>query len=189
MLMRVRCIYIFRANFHLSGTFRAEGLPLQRARVRDRPVGSPGGATKDALIECLPRHSLPFSSGIAIATTVWNAWRFFRLLLPSESPSNTLRYTTHRQTSAAVGTLRMVMAAILAPGALRMVTLPRRPHQHDQQHPVVASNPAGNPDEPAQGCVGSFLFNGSTCFHQQSMSLNMFISTFSCISNVRPIPS
>ena len=51
----------------------------------------------------------------------------------------------------------LVMAAILAPMALRMVMLPRRLLLHNQQHRVLASNLARNPDEPAQGCVGSFF--------------------------------
>jgi hypothetical protein len=55
----------------------------------------------------------------------------------------------------------LVMAAILAPMALRMVMLPLRLLLHNQQHRVLASNLARNPDGPAQGCVGSFLLNGS----------------------------
>ena len=55
----------------------------------------------------------------------------------------------------------LAMAVILAPMALRMVMLPRLLLLHNQQHRVLASNLARNPNEPAQGCVGSFLFNGS----------------------------
>jgi hypothetical protein len=51
------------------------------------------------------------------------------------------------------------MAGILAPMVLRMVMLPLRLLLHNQQHRLLASNLARNPDEPAQGCVGSFLFN------------------------------
>ena len=47
-------------------------------------------------------------------------------------------------------------AAILAPMVLRMVMLPLRLHPYNQQHRLVTSNPASNPVEPAQGCVGSF---------------------------------
>ena len=51
----------------------------------------------------------------------------------------------------------MAMVAILAPKALRMVMLPLRLLLHNQQHRVLASNLERNPDEPAQGCVGSFF--------------------------------
>jgi hypothetical protein len=53
----------------------------------------------------------------------------------------------------------MAMVAIPAPMVLRMVMLPLRLLLHNQQHRLLASNLARNPDEPAQGCVGSFLFN------------------------------
>jgi hypothetical protein len=46
-------------------------------------------------------------------------------------------------------------AAIQAPMVLRMVMLPRQ--LHPPQHQQLASNPARNPDKPAQRCVGSFL--------------------------------
>jgi hypothetical protein len=140
MLTSVRWFDIFRVNFDLSGTFRAEGLPLQRARVRDRPVGS----RWDHERRSYRVPAAPFSAFFLRHCNChhrWNAWRFFRLLLPSESPSNTLRYTTHRQTSAVVGAVRMVMAAILAPGVLRMVKLPRRPHPHNRPHRPVAKGP------------------------------------------------
>jgi hypothetical protein len=54
----------------------------------------------------------------------------------------------------------LAMVAIQAPMVL-LLMLPRRLHPHNQQHRVLASNPARNPDELAQGGVGSSLVNGS----------------------------
>jgi hypothetical protein len=62
----------------------------------------------------------------------------------------------------AVMVVRMVMAAIPAPMVHRMVTLPRWPHLHNQPHPKLASNPARDTDNPAQGCAG-LLFIGAIC--------------------------
>ena len=120
MLTRVRWFDIFRVNFDLSGTFRAEVLTFTKGEGERPPRGFPVGPRKTSYR--VP--AAPFSAFFLRHCNChhrWNAWRFFRLLLPSESPSNTLRYTTHRQTSAVVGAVRTVMAAILAPGVLRMV--------------------------------------------------------------------
>jgi hypothetical protein len=56
-----------------------------------------------------------------------------------------------------------ILAAMVLLLRMVMLPLPRELHPHNQQ---VASNPARNPDEPAQGRAGSFLFNEFTCFHQ-----------------------
>jgi len=54
----------------------------------------------------------------------------------------------------------MAMVAIPASMVLLSMLL-RRLHPRNPQHRVLASNLVRNPDEPAQGCVGSFLFNSS----------------------------
>jgi hypothetical protein len=46
--------------------------------------------------------------------------------------------------------------------ARRMVTLPRRLHPYNQQHPSLPGNLTRHPDEPAQGCVSSSLLNELT---------------------------
>ena len=65
-----------------------------------------------------------------------------------------------------------VMAAIQAPMVLLFMH-PRWLHRHNQHHRVPASNPARNPDEPAQGCVGSSLFNKPTCLHQHAIKVRL----------------
>jgi len=66
----------------------------------------------------------------------------------------------------------LAMAAIQAPMVL-LVMHPRWLHRHNQHHRVLASNPARNPDEPAQGCVGSSLLNELTYLHQQAIKIRI----------------
>lgn len=62
------------------------------------------------------------------------------------------------------GVVRMVMAAIPAPMAPRMVTLPRRLHPLNQPSRPLASNPAGKTDDLHRDVSARLYFTGQLVF-------------------------